>query len=353
VAAVAGGPSVQERISVLRTRGSHDPNQRDQLLDNAKGLLIFLVVVGHALATVHGPGTRALSVWIYLFHMPAFVLICGMLSRRYATIDHGRVQALLRGLVLPYVLFQVLLVLMERWEGSGEGLSVTKLLTPVWPLWFLPALFLWRMATPFLSRLRFPLLWALLASLLAPLSSALDWTLGINRTLSFLPFFVLGLGLQPRHLRVARRWWLQLLGAAVLIGAVPVAAGFKQHLSTRWLYWSDTYAMLKVGLVEGASTRLLLMGVALFMLAALFALVPAGKTFFTSWGTYSMYPLLLHAVLVRLFRVLGWGEFFDGWVGSVLFVLACGLMTAAMASLPVRTLFKPLVQPPSRWLERA
>ena len=65
-----------------------------------------------------------------------------------------------------------------------------------------------------------------------------------------------------------------------------------------------------------------------------------------------MYPLLLHAVLVRLFRILGWGEMFDGRFGLPLFVIACGLMTAVMASKTARALFRPLVQPSSRWLER-
>ena len=59
---------------------------RNKYIDFLKGVLIFLVVVGHALQyTVHGGtgfyGDPAFQL-IYMFHMPLFMAISGYLSRR-------------------------------------------------------------------------------------------------------------------------------------------------------------------------------------------------------------------------------------------------------------------------------
>ena len=334
------------------SRGTTEASSRDVALDNAKGLLIFLVVVGHAISTVHAPGSQALGAWIYFFHMPAFVFVSGLMSKRYIAIDDGRVSAMIRGLVLPYVVFQLVLLLLDMVQNPRVDLSVTQMLTPAWPLWFLPALFFWRMATPFLSRIRFPLVWALAATLLVPLTPAVDWTLGINRAVSFLPFFVLGLLMDGSALQYLRRGSVRIAALVALLIAFPLAGMFRERLTFRWLFWSDTYEMLKVSAVEGISTKFLVMLIALLMSAAFFALVPTGRTFLTDWGRYSMYPMLLHGVLVRLFRIAGWGDVFDDSYGLPIFVLVCALLTAVMASGPVRSLSRPLVQPSAQWLER-
>ena len=55
--------------------------------DNVKALLIFLVVTGH-MTTDYAPDSwivRWITVWIFSFHMPAFVLTSGILHKRYIT----------------------------------------------------------------------------------------------------------------------------------------------------------------------------------------------------------------------------------------------------------------------------
>ncbi|EAH1852013.1 acyltransferase, partial [Listeria monocytogenes] len=50
--------------------------KRESYFDNAKFILIFLVVFGHFLQTFIADyaGVRVLYIYIYTFHMPAFVL---------------------------------------------------------------------------------------------------------------------------------------------------------------------------------------------------------------------------------------------------------------------------------------
>ncbi|MBE9498737.1 acyltransferase family protein [Streptomyces sp. GKU 257-1] len=59
---------------------------RDPFLDNAKFLLIVLVVIGHSwpMGLVEGSRTvKAGYLWISSFHMPAFILLSGYFSRGF------------------------------------------------------------------------------------------------------------------------------------------------------------------------------------------------------------------------------------------------------------------------------
>ena len=55
--------------------------------DNVKALLIFLVVVGHMTSDYVSDShlVRWTTLWIYMFHMPAFIFISGLVHKQYIT----------------------------------------------------------------------------------------------------------------------------------------------------------------------------------------------------------------------------------------------------------------------------
>lgn len=61
--------------------------ERNLKLDNAKGILITLVVIGHMLLPIQGTtrGVTNFFYMIYAFHMPAFVFISGLLAQHIYT----------------------------------------------------------------------------------------------------------------------------------------------------------------------------------------------------------------------------------------------------------------------------
>lgn len=64
-----------------------EAKQRIYKYDNVKAILIFLVVVGH-LTTDYVTGNysvRALTLWIYTFHMPAFIFVSGLMHKKYCS----------------------------------------------------------------------------------------------------------------------------------------------------------------------------------------------------------------------------------------------------------------------------
>lgn len=121
---------------------------RNYLIDNSKGLLIFLVVLGHSLEFIRKDYevARLLYVFIYEFHMPVFVFISGYLSKN---VEKGRRNAV-RNFLTPFLLFNIiwnLITLVGPLFLRGEFTELPSeqafsFFTPGWALWYIFAMFL-------------------------------------------------------------------------------------------------------------------------------------------------------------------------------------------------------------------
>ena len=79
---------------------------RIDYIDNVKGILILLVVLGHCI-----DGETYLKTVIYSFHMPAFFIISGILLNYSSAVGKNFGAFLLsriRQLLIPYILFEFL-----------------------------------------------------------------------------------------------------------------------------------------------------------------------------------------------------------------------------------------------------
>lgn len=128
------------------------------------------------------------------------------------------------GVVLPYVVFETAYTLFYRWAQDDPGYPLS-LLDPWYVMWFLVALFIWRLTTPLWLMLRHPLPVALGLAMLAAVSPDLGGDVSIQRVLGFLPFFVLGLTLRPEHFERLRTRRVRLCLFPVGLGALVVAYG--------------------------------------------------------------------------------------------------------------------------------
>ena len=123
-----------------------DSKYRIEYLDIAKGILIFLVVLGHVM-----PESKMLHIWIYSFHIPAFFIIDGFLLN-YTEFENKQFQTIInkgiKNLIIPYVIYCIPL-LVTRWIGSGFTLENLRFqiidmifMCGIGAMWFLPCLFL-------------------------------------------------------------------------------------------------------------------------------------------------------------------------------------------------------------------
>ncbi|MER7348241.1 acyltransferase family protein [Streptomyces aurantiacus] len=318
---------------------------RDPFFDNAKVLLIVLVALGHSWEQIVG-GThalRAVHTVIYAFHMPAFILLCGYFSQRF-TARPDQIRRLIEGVAIPYLVFEAAYTAANS-VVRGEPFELTPT-TPTYLCWFLIALFLWRLSAPLWRAIRHPLAIATLISLAAGLTT-MSYDLALPRVLMFLPWFVLGLCLRPEHFDFLRTETARRCAVPALIlagaGAYLLAPGPDDH----WLSMDVGYSELGVSWQQYLALRIALFALGAVLVAAFFACVPRGRTPFTGLGAVTMYPFLLHGLLIRAGEAAGLypGLKSLGLAGQVILSAAVVTMVVLLSTPPVRRLFRPLVEP--------
>jgi fucose 4-O-acetylase-like acetyltransferase len=321
---------------------------RDPYFDNAKFLAILLVVVGHSIAGLMSvPLAKGLYMFIYMFHMPLFVMITGYFSRNWSA-SPGKARKLITNVGVPYVVFEFAYSTYDWLVGRNE-LQVS-LLEPYYLTWFLCALFMWRLSTPVWQQIRWPLAVAVGFSLLSYMSE-LGGTFNIHRVIGLLPFYVMGLMLRPEHFEVVKRPSSRLLGAGVLTGGLGAAYLMMDRMSKDWIYWKDPHPHFGVDNVTGTAMRLGMIICATVLVFAFLAMVPRRRMWFTRLGAYTLYAYLLHGFVTRLLNFFGWWKL--DWMNTtwgVLVVIAGALVVGTLlCTKPVFRCMSWALEPKMTW----
>ncbi|MCW2881231.1 MAG: Fucose 4-O-acetylase and related acetyltransferase-like protein [Sphaerisporangium sp.] len=323
---------------------------REPYLDNVKFVLIALVVTGHSLVpTLATHSSRSAYLFIYVFHMPLFVLISGYLSRNFWN-SNAKTNKLVDTFLVPYVIVEVGYAALRFALGHAWSLTI---MDPAWLNWYLLALLLWRLSTPVWKRMRYPLPIAVAIYLLAGLSD-LPGDFSMDRFFGLMPFFVLGLWLQPHHFEMLNRVWIKILSVGVIVGAAGVAILVSPRLPLAPIYFKDSYAALHFSWWMGMAMRTALLVAALTVSAAILALVPRRNTWFSDLGTRTLYCYLLHGVPVLIAKDMGWLSFpwLHGPLGVMAIMSGCFALAIVLCLPETRTLFKWLLEPRLVWLYR-
>ncbi|WP_449278470.1 acyltransferase family protein [Leucobacter sp. GX24907] len=346
---------------------------RVALWDNARFLLIVLVVVGHTISTarMETPLGFGLYVYAYLFHMPAMILLSGVFSRTAVTPKSIRSTF---QLLLTWGLWEGIWALL-RFAVEEKGLPASFLVSPSWTLWFLVTLVTLRIVLPVIALLKHPLLVSFGLALMAGLLPAIGADFSASRTFCFLPFFVLGWMARDRGW-LEGRWFVRptIATRAIAWGVLGVAAiGLAVQPQLRdtwridsWLRWRDDYFLLfdkaPIGdavpeslwgvALAGLAIRALLLGIAVVMTLALLIVTPRGESIITVWGARTLYVYLLHGPIVWGLRQSGVVDAFGdrGSVGiAVLALLAVGL-AVVLSMRWVTVVFRRIIEPRFEWM---
>lgn len=264
---------------------------RIALLDNIKGLLIILVVVGHVAHPVHNdnPAISCLFDVIYLFHMPLFVFVSGLFAK-HAKNERGGVNPnRILSFALLAALYQFALMLI-----NGASLTPGRFLRFTSAPWYLLAMAYWYAAAPMLMRLSWRQGMALslalsYASGLVDLSSGL---LAICRSLSFLPWFAAGLYCPVERvvaLKESRSSTIRAtLAAAVAISAAIALARVLDAHAYDWffqmVYGDNPYRALPLDLLG----KTVAAAIALVFSAAVLRIIPSRRSWLTVLGELTL-----------------------------------------------------------------
>ena len=176
-------------------------NKRIEKWDIVRAVLIFSVVLGHFIDryTDNSVTMRALFLFIYSFHMPCFLFLDGLFSKR--TINEKRYNHVFSYLVLG-LFIKILNALVN---GLLDHRVSFSLLDKDGSYWYAICLFNCCLLTMFLKR--FSKKWVLLSSVILACFVGYDNSIGdylvLFRTVIFFPVFFAGYYIDPKKLAKA------------------------------------------------------------------------------------------------------------------------------------------------------
>jgi fucose 4-O-acetylase-like acetyltransferase len=344
------------------TRQPPPKTKRVPFWDNARWIAVTLVIMGHATLKLIAASDVAYAfyLFVYTFQVPVLVLVSGYFAKADPP-NARQLKRLLTDVVLPYLIFQSIWIVIQ-WAVEPSHPFKLDYTSAKWTLWFLIALAIWRLVLPYLAMLKFPFLISVLVSFVSGYASSADDTLSLARVAALLPFFVLGWELRRRSQYA--RWWIaarraivwpvRAVAAALLVGAgVTMYFGidaWRDLLVRRFLLFDEEYSSFGYDQWWAGFVRLVVIALALIMTFAVLVLVPRRHTFFTEWGSATMYIYLLHPFFLYPLRESGWLED-HSTVPVLVGMVALSIAVAVLLSQGfVRKALRPLVEPRAKWL---
>lgn len=165
---------------------------RTPFVDQLKSLLIFLVVLGHFCTTIYnGDGMMGGVInIIYSFHMPLFIYISGYLSKNIKSQRRKDVDTLL----YTYVVFQLIHYLFYITTGIPTSYRLFNIFYPCSQNWYILALFIWRMFSPYTKfyKVKCLLPFLFVVSLIIGFIPQVERFLALHQIIYWFPVFVLG-----------------------------------------------------------------------------------------------------------------------------------------------------------------
>ena len=285
-------------IIIANTRGGKDlsisaPTQINTRLtnfDNLKALLIFLVIFGHLIEPLiyDNAWIKLIYVFIYSFHIPAFIYITGRFSK-------PKIKKTLYLLFL-YLIFQFAYTpFLHYFWKKDITLNFT---TPHWLLWYLFSIVLYSSLSFILpkkpSQKTKTLLFvsSLLFAVAIGFIPFVESEFALSRTFSFLPFFVAGKYSLLGKVRSGQAWVYGLL--SFLLTFIYAILSHNNQIA---LYQ-------KYGYTHQASTwywRLFIILIAFCWIRFLMSVSPNKKIFLISnIGKHTLFIYLIHGFVVKL-----------------------------------------------------
>ena len=327
--------------------------ERFDKLDNLKLLLIFLVVLGHA-ADLYANVSHATGMMrfiIYTFHMPLFLFVSGLVSKRNVTQRRYSHIATYLGL---YIFIKVI-NFAANWATAGVLPRVTVFADSGEP-WYAFCLFAFGFLTIVFEKLKpvYVLIFSVLLACLAGYDTSIGDAFCLSRIIVFYPFYYLGYWLDSRKVcAFFSKKWLIPVALAILAAAVAATIIFyDDRMELKFLFTgrnSDQIAMLPP-YSWGFAWRLLCYAVSVLVGGAFFVLVPGVRLgFLTKVGARSVQIYALQrAALILYHRLLNKPFHLEGYFTSklILYEVLVALGITVICALPIwNPLFRVVMHP--------
>lgn len=309
------------QVNKLEGHMNNHTKTRDTFPDSIRGVAIYLVVLGHFIEPYinYGP-TKILYLSIYLFHMPLFVFMSGIFSKKILT--EKDYKGIIYKLFLPLIVFHFLYTVFVYLYPSGYGYGP---LAPHSIMWFLLSLITWKLLLP-LFRSPAGLLISLGSALAAGYFGQIGYDFSAARTIYFFPFFIIGSLYGSTILKYVTKYRAAFCGIFILALIIGVF-WFHNGLNQIPLYGSKPYVDKGI-VIDGypALGRLLLMTLSAIALVGFCGFIPTSSKILQHLGTSSIAIYLLHQFFVLGVNGKGWKYISN----PILLLLACVVVSIVL-----------------------
>lgn len=308
----------------------------DSKIDNTKGLLIILVIFGHVLSRNNLIGISYFTyVMINTVHMPLMFIISGYLSgSSLKRTFKENLKLNFRKLLVPFILASFIYILVSH-NLLGNKLRADIFLRPPFAMWYLIALFYYRMIIKYFIKIRYRLLlsgFIWFVALYAPPSIFNDYSL--YRIFSFQLFFVIGIHIklyvEKGKFTVSKNKMLGLLATTILLNIIiyKFAGGMTDNfykmyqanekiLDARYLY-----PVLKLASLSAS----------LMLSIVVWNSMSKSKNCLTQFGDDSLSYYLIHTIVIIVYTRFVF-PIFDGITNSYVGFLSSILITISIIAI--------------------
>jgi len=313
--------------------------ERDYYFDNVKFVLIFLVVLGHCITNTIGNShiDRSIYSFIYLFHMPCFVIVSGYFSKNTEKSTKKVIN-----IFILYLEFQLLQYLFKNYLiNQPTDLTFVK---PYWSLWFLLALAFWKLVLPYLIRIKHIFFISIILGILIGYDKNVENYLALSRIITFLPFFLFGYYLKKETLLKvidSKKLRIGLCLSAICIFSVIFC--FAGKIDYQWMYACDPYKNLTIEWYAGIY-RIMLYALGFILSFFIFSIIPDTKTVFTNVGKNSLNIYLIHGFVIPILSVMSLSSIPE-YLRLVVYFVITLVITFLFTTSFVSTIVKPFLQP--------
>lgn len=278
--------------------------QRDYWYDNAKAFLIICVVIGHlanGIFSTSTPWVVALQKFIYVFHMPAFMIVSGRFAKK--RIDRNDWQTTVSKVLVPYLIFQTAMLVV--YSALGATPAKFNYLNPLFGLWYFLNIAVYTLITPYLKKFK----WLFPVSIVAALAVGFFFSTlfgAFHRFVCFYPFFLFGYYTQKLDFSFCKKPWFRIISYVMFCAIGIYVLKNVREVSFNLLCMNKTYHFvsdnMKWTMLEtfGHTVLRYVLGFATFFMVM--GMVPAKKQFFSYIGIYSVYVYVLHSFLIVILR---------------------------------------------------
>lgn len=291
-----------------------DREDRVYYLDALKGVLAFLVMMGHCLALYGEDIICDVLFWfIYSFHMPVFIFVSGYFSKN---VDKSE-EELFAELIVPLIPFEFAYWVMHLAMESGNAYPF---LTPIYAYWYIVVLFFCRIVNKIAVKIRGASVVGIAVALLAGYNSYIGEYFAFSRFLCLFPIFFLGYQAKAEHLekiRNMKQWVIAVIAVAAVMLFGGIYFGTEGELDI--FYMNGPYEQNGDLVI-----RMMQFLISALMILVLVRVMPGKKNILTRFGkaTYLIYMLNFYFVEI-LSRLLPEG-IAPGWNALACFLYAFG-----------------------------